>query len=252
MTVPFKNSAPEESILPSPARQRLSIAHLLLWMAGTAIALAFFRTFFAGDQPAGVQAPLRFFALLQAPIVGAALGSLPLAVWQALHGKRGFPHQPGHWLLVLQGISFLAGIIVTLITQPAEPPIGYSQLSLTAATREFWRLVPTLAVTLLVLTQVRELRWRWMFGLMAIGYGTCVFFGSRALGATIDLYHLGTAFLWLFQTSSAIVLVGCVIIDRNIGIERDFLHSAGVVVRLAAIASGWLLPWLAALASNVN
>jgi hypothetical protein len=106
---------------------RLSIAHLLLWTATTALALSLcerpppaseigFASFLS--QPGmDVEAAKnrerqqiwrlwqkRYLANLAfAPIYGLALGGLVLAVWSIASGRSGFPTQPGHWLLVVIG-----------------------------------------------------------------------------------------------------------------------------------------------------
>src|SRR5438132_3400288 len=89
-----------------PPRNRLSIAHLMLWTLGSAIALAFYRAM-AIDKQANERlvAVSRIYALLYSLLAGPKVGGLLLFTWRKVRGIAGFPTQPGHWLLVLEGAS---------------------------------------------------------------------------------------------------------------------------------------------------
>lgn len=118
---------------------RLSIAHLLLWTATTALALSLcerprpaseigFASFLS--QPGmDVEAAKNrerqqiwqlwqkryLVSLAFAPIYGLALGGLVLGVWSIVTGRPGFPTQPGHWLLVVIGSA------TALVAWPVGP-----------------------------------------------------------------------------------------------------------------------------------
>ena len=115
---------------PQPAN-RLSIAHLLLWTATTALVLAGLQRMWHSDLPRMSPEPpesdvvvelggvrildkgrsafrqmqllersLSFLALAFSPAYGAALAAAGLAAWRMATRRGGFPAQPGHWLLL--------------------------------------------------------------------------------------------------------------------------------------------------------
>jgi len=251
---PLANEFPAVTSQPKIERPRLSIAHLLLWMAGTAVALTYFRQFFwngdSGDAARNqLQLAQRVFACLQAPFYGAAISSVPLAVWQWCRGNRSFPTQPGHWLLLLQGVSIVAGILaILIIVNPTELiTSSYEEAVRHVSQREFWCLLPTLTGVVLALRQCSEKRWRVMFWLMLMGYASAIlFFGAAGelfkaaeREGGIACYNIATSLLWFFQTLATFVLVFCVLADRAERLPRDFLHTTGVVVRFALVFCGW-------------
>lgn len=113
-----------------PRRNRLAIAHLLLWTAATGLALLYFQSRrpppqdsigFASflTQSGGSDAKAEMAAARQriwnswqraylvglafSPIYGAALAGIGLAIGRTVTGRFGFPAQPGHWLLLVIG-----------------------------------------------------------------------------------------------------------------------------------------------------
>ncbi|HZN32334.1 MAG TPA: hypothetical protein VFB80_00895 [Pirellulaceae bacterium] len=107
------------------SRMRLSIAHLLLWMAGTALVVALFpKGWLAGPDEFGSreiflqriaqrQTLERLSVVAVAPCYGAALASLLVAGVRLLWRRPGFPSLPGHWPLVNLGLWVLiVGAIV--------------------------------------------------------------------------------------------------------------------------------------------
>jgi hypothetical protein len=111
----------------APPANRLSIAHLLLWTATTAAALAFanrvqeMRIDYLGGYdafPAAYQRlrwieDMLWYAV--APAYGAAIAATLLAVWHWSLRRGGFPSQPGHWVAVMLGVgaSRVAGAYIT-------------------------------------------------------------------------------------------------------------------------------------------
>src|SRR5262245_22197408 len=92
-----------------PPRRRLTIAHLMLWTLGCAIALGFYREITMAQQPPGNRSAMAFqvFGLLYCIPAGARIGSVLLFGWMICRGDKSFPTQPGHWLLLNEGISHL-------------------------------------------------------------------------------------------------------------------------------------------------
>src|SRR5262245_47816764 len=92
-----------------PPRRRLTIAHLMLWTLGCAVALGFYREItLAQQRPDGrFQIVMQVFGLLYCIPAGARIGTVFLFAWMTWRGDRSFPTQPGHWLLLTEGVSAL-------------------------------------------------------------------------------------------------------------------------------------------------
>src|SRR5436190_17187642 len=92
----------------SPPPERLSIAHLMLWTLGSAISLGLYRAITLAQRPDDrLTVVSQVFALIYCLPAGARIGGVLLFAWKTLKGDRSFPTQPGHWLLVVEGISTL-------------------------------------------------------------------------------------------------------------------------------------------------
>src|SRR5688572_28112648 len=118
---------PPKPIAAQPQQNRLSIAHLFLWTATTAVVLTHqqslkppapdrigFSSFLS--QP-GMDVEVEMAKQRQrihgrwtsrwlvdlafSPVYGAALAGVVLAFWRLITLRFGFPTQPGHWLLIL-------------------------------------------------------------------------------------------------------------------------------------------------------
>lgn len=113
-----------------PPRNRLTTAHLLLWMAGTGLALVYFQSqrppppekigfaSFITAPGADVEPEMAkarqqiwrgwqnryLLGLAASPIYGAALAGIGLAIWRTVTGRFGFPARPGHWVLLETGL----------------------------------------------------------------------------------------------------------------------------------------------------
>lgn len=234
-------------------RQRLGVAHLLLWTAGSAVALAFLRGTFDEGLSGQIQVLQKAMVFVQAPLYGAALACLPLVFWRTATGRRLFPTLPGHWLLLIQGVSMLATVLIGLAMPfslaSADQDIAERVRNLSL--RESLRALPTLGVTLIAIFNSPQALWRMVFIFMALGYVLGgLLFGAVVFGFDLNAFIGATQGLWLMQTISAMILLACVIRDRSRRAATDFLHTTGVIVRLAIISLGWIMPWLYYLASR--
>src|SRR4051794_1801387 len=101
-----------------PPRNRLTIAHLMLWTIGTAIALGFYRALAISleGQSERIIAVSQVLALIYSLPAGARIGGFLLFALKRLRGERGFPSQPGQWLLIIEGLSALASLTGRSIT----------------------------------------------------------------------------------------------------------------------------------------
>ena len=127
-------TAPAAPAAPATPRLRLSIAHLLLWMAATAVVVTLFpKGWLSG--PDDRNSPEVYGRLLQqrrtlerlsvvavAPCYGAAVASLLVAGVRLLWRRPGFPSLPGHWPLINLGLWVL--IAGSIVTSAAEPDLS--------------------------------------------------------------------------------------------------------------------------------
>ncbi len=135
---------------PQPPHNRLTIAHLMLWTLGSAIILAGFRAFAQQPQPdqGRISTILSIFYLAYCLPLGAQVGSVALWGIQRWGGQRTFLTQPGHWLLLIEGISILlswVGYAVVFGTQAMLSQESYVHGSLFLV-----MLVPPLVTALLL------------------------------------------------------------------------------------------------------
>lgn len=249
--------APHREQAPRPAN-RLSIAHLLLWTATTALVFSCcerppraseigFASFLS--QPgANVEAAMdrerqRLWRILQnhyllnlafAPIYGFALAGLALAGWRTAHAKPGFPNQPGHWLLVAIGSTTALAIarVQTPLFQQASGALDSLLMLIVAA--------------IFLLTGIKVGQCIWQGPLFIFAGSVLLVSPLRALPTGpgsgtlvgIALAGVGAAFvLGLFCVAGDLA-------RRNRG---DLFHWIGVATLLGVVGhlTGWFLAaWL--------
>ena len=257
MTALEVGALPETSP-PEAARLRLSIAHLLLWIAGTALVVAAFpRGWLGGPKTWGDRESYqlrvqkretleRLSVVAVAPCYGAALASLIVAGTRLLARRPGFPALPGHWPLVQLGLWIL--IVGGVLEQSSEQPLSYNL----AVFRDHMGaalvvlLMLLLAVAIQAVVVVREPR-RWRIALrcfLAAVIVPMVAFlivplENQRAGA---LTGLSIVLLWYIASLIA-VLVG--IWDFICRERFDLFHWVGVVSLLSILAHP-PLTWLIA------
>jgi hypothetical protein len=98
----------EASPIDPPPRNRLTIAFLMLWTLGSAIVLACNRAL--EDPQLGNQLGLAYslYLMCYAIAQGVAVASVPLFIARRMTRQGGFPTQPGHWILLIRGLTMLA------------------------------------------------------------------------------------------------------------------------------------------------
>jgi hypothetical protein len=204
--------------VPSGKRNRLSIAHLLLWMATTGAVLALGHR----NKPLPVdkngidnrqqqmvrQWNARYYVTLTfAPAAGAAYAGVVLACWRTATRQFGFPTQPGHWILLgMSGMFALAAVrpyLIWLIPEVAD-------ITISATASGFF-----IAISI----ALREpLRWRITFGMLGCAFGIALLaFVVKFLSPANELPPLLTScscyfrcFRWprffaAFGTSSSVI-----------------------------------------------
>src|SRR5262245_24061625 len=217
------SSLDESDAVPSGKQNRLSIAHLLLWMATTGGVIARLQA----DKPPpaekigfgsflhqarteeewqalfkkrqqerwrGLQASY-VVRLFFAPVPAAALAGGLLAAWRIVTRRFGFPVQPGHWLLVgIAAMLLLASFRSIVILQASGDAadilaaIGATSLlsAITVASRE-------------------PLRWRVAFGSLAVS------FAAAGLGLSLAPGLLDPALMLVLSFPLAVIT--CAMID---------------------------------------
>jgi len=172
----------------SPKRNRLSIAHLLLWMAMTGVVLARFQRdrppppeeiTFGGsflhqsdsDEEKEAerrkqqrlvwrQLNLRYYLMvLLTPFTGAAYSGAILGIWRTATRQFGFPAQPGHWLFF--GV---AGLFVVAGVRP------YLQWHLPGAAESIVAAIAAGMFVAIALAVREPIRWRFTFGLASVAF----------------------------------------------------------------------------------
>ena len=237
-------AAEATNLAPVPMRARLSIGAPAALDGGDGRIAGVLSRFFGDGEPSDFGIIQRLYAFALAPFSGAAVASLLLFAWDRFTGEKSFPTQPGHWLLLVQGVGFVASIAVMLLIRIPNDTKEYREVTWFISLRQIFQLTPIMLVALCSLVFIRQKRWRWMFSLMTAGYVLAAgFYAGRLFFGHAELYQVGTSFLWILQTMSIFALIVAVIGDRHDRLPRDFLHTTGIIVRLAVVLLGWALPW---------
>lgn len=220
--------------------ERLSLAHLFVWTALSAVLLAFDR---ATSQAPTVEISNfgRIMAFFYAPLFGASVSALGLMAWRLTNGGPRFPVQPGHWLLVISGVQSLLHLSIGVIQ--ATAPLGFSWELLLLG-----RLCDELACGTLLWLACRDTRRMWRVAFV-IGFWGCVF---GLVNTTCVLVWVVTPALFYAEFFVHwVVMMACLIAvcgDLATQPQRDYLHWTGIVVRLTYLslvtAAPYLLRWL--------
>jgi hypothetical protein len=243
---------------PQPPRNRLSIAHLMLWTLGSAIILAGFRAF--ANQPQQDQGRLgtilSVFYLAYCLPLGAQVGSVAIWALQRVRGPQIFPTQPGHWLLLIEGVSGLLswlGYAIVLGTAQLLSLETYGQGSL-------WLLaqIPPLATALvLYIRSWRNFRHEgslWGLANLALVLQHLLILAPVALLALCEWFVGPSASAFYpygpFEVQSrccgpvsglAVLLAGIADL-RTRAAKRDYLHWAGIASLVLLAALQFALP----------
>jgi len=220
---------------------RLSIAHLFLWITMTSVVLAIGQQMLrhgqlgdgiaSDDTFSDVRAKWRVTTLVRiavSPAHGAALAGVTIALWRLCRGRQDFPVQPGHWLLMVIAALLFSTVAIWLL-QRFVPGYAFWMVSLVL-------LVPAFAGAVAAIYS-NERRWRFAFFLHALGF-VAYAIGIFAFAALIDFgVFLGISLL--IRVPSVVVVtafatgLAAAFWDLRLGIDRDFFHWVGVAALLA-------------------
>lgn len=219
-----------------PPRIRLSILHLMLWTLGSALILACFRALGSPSEelPKEIAELQPFYHLAYSLTLGAQVGSVLLFAVRRLNRQFGFPAQPGHWLLLVEGISamlMLAGYGLFLLCFDAESANVYLFFALQIPNVMASAIGYGLAFTRTAL----DSPWRPSLGTIAVIYclQMCLYAVSACMlswpmngGTWHRIWELPQNCLGL---ALGVAVLGGSFADWRNHAERDFLHWAGIV-----------------------
>lgn len=221
-------------------QNRLTVAHLLLWMATTGFLLARLQM----HQPVGSatkesvnsraeftdeelkagrrETVRRYIALIFAPVNGVAFAAVLLALWRVATRRFGFPTQPGHWLLILFGVLLAVSDVRNQLLSTI-PRDGAEMLSAAVA---------TCLLVIVAYVNRQRLRWSVAFAIPAVGFGTAfLVFLLRTLSPAIQPVNLMSLGLLVF-TSFPLLLVVCTAFDLAERQRYDIFHWIGIATLL--------------------
>jgi|GEM_PF-5741046 len=211
---------------PNDQGERISILYLMVWTACTAVILSLYRQSMTlvndTEDTTWLQA---MTGLVGAPIQGACVASLLLVLWRRFKGGRPFPKQPGHWLLVIPGITSLVGWSLWLVVQQFIEEDYYTYILF----QRLPLLVLFSVLAVYAITKLRaEPRWRVMF-IVWLAVNFVVMFFSCCLGGLEN----GTGIIESIVNMA--IMLGFLIptlLDVRDRTPRDHLHYAGIAARI--------------------
>jgi len=239
---------PPQDAVALAASPPLSIAHFLLWMAGTAVYLTLTQIAKGLLRQNDVSIPALsniIFAAVFAVAVGPGVASWAIFAWRRFHGIR-FPTQPGEWLLLITGASYLVDFLTLLLLALSWPPptIQYSEMPrglivkhllwqsgtplfscLCFALAAFWVRRPRSWMVFYLLLIVQNLAFALAlatYSIVLLTQANWIQEVGQFLGATSPRVVLGV--LPIVALSLAIAM------DLKRGRRRDWLHWTGIAV----------------------
>ena len=227
---------PAELADTSPAERTqppLSIGHLLLWILGSALVLASYRWV---AEPEGLSTLFLVDQLLRSVTMGGGVVALAIYARRLVTRDAPLPRQPGHWLLVVQGLvwpAYWSALVWVYGLRGGEPAAGERE--------SYYRYVIGMVlfylygagVYVFVLAWLKDSpRWRMFLAVCAAGALLhaviwCCVLSEPGLGSVERFAILAR----IFVTLPLIVL--CVLRDRAERVPRDWLHAIGVAFYLA-------------------
>ena len=207
----------------SPPANRLSIAHLLLWLSTTSVLLALappLRPRFTG-MPAywQLQEDIERFNgvmnFVMAPVYGAAIAAVMLSIWRVLTRRFGFPSQPGHWIMFV--VAALGIGRVAAITSILTLTIG-------------------VGVSIAAIVFSNSYRWRAVFLIGGLNLLTAALLPVLRRGPVLELINFLCVFFIasLLGVLASTVIAACV--DFRCRDRFDVFHWIGVCTLFGPVA----------------
>ncbi|QDU25167.1 hypothetical protein ETAA8_02290 [Anatilimnocola aggregata] len=208
--------------------ERISIALLMLWTTMSAVLLAIDRA--TNDNWHG-QYGLLFqgIAFVFSPLWGAGAVAVLLMLWRFATGGPTFPSQPGHWLLVIFGITSTTAMFLRFVVLS-----GMNTLGLAVPTYAILRIVTLGVALVLYIIPMRRFTGCWRATFAVGGLIGLVLL----ISVVLEFWEISTHFItyriewwanWLVLGLVALAVVD----DLRNRRQRDNLHAVGVFVRIA-------------------
>ena len=232
------------------SRNRLTIGHLMLWMATTSVLLAIgqWDLATAGLPPERLEAmriKVLVGSLAFAPLNGLTTASVVVLLWRRFVSHRPFPTEPGHWLLLIQGgsrtLSRIYHVVYLLWLRGHESEIpGWSVNFLRYSLSGFVILTAMIGAC-------RSHRGRmWNLVIASLAVNAALDISDSAIRQYIPATRqfLGST-TWLYVGRAAFSLPGmlalvAVAVDWRKKIRRDLFHWCGVAVVVLGPTFEWI------------
>ena len=228
---------------PDARRYRIGVADLLAWITGASFAMVAIRWMFYAKNPpeAWLEAKETKVLILyayQTIFIGAQLAS-GYALVRSLRLGLSFPQAPGHLILLLAGINFLANVAQFGIVKMLNPALDVKpdDWLLFFYSGPFAHLISG-CLAVFAAIALRKLRlWQLYFVFNAVELCLLFLFDYRPFLATrwpdvfsdfaASLDFVPEFLLYAFWFRFTLTIV-CIVADMNAGRKWDILHYVGI------------------------
>jgi hypothetical protein len=226
--------------------QKLAIVHFLGWTLGVAVVLGIYRAINVWtawlNNEANEPVEMSWRELGYGLAYGTAVSGLGLYVWRWWRGSSAGPSQPGHWLLVIGGITLVIDLgVATSVFLAASLRADPNSFSWTSYGHQAIGYGLAAGVSLVIFLNLRDAGRLWIAATMIV----MVMLTTNAIASGVSLVVAtrgvfpGTWIWWIplfFRVAGAACFVAAIsaaeINDRLRGRPRDWLHLGGIVAVL--------------------
>jgi hypothetical protein len=232
------------------SRNRLTIGHLMLWMATTSVLLAIGQSDLAtaGLSPERLEAmrvKVLVGSLAFAPLNGLTIAAVVVLLYRRFVSHRPFPTEPGHWLLLVLGgnmaLSRIYHVVYLLWLRGHESEIpGWSVSFLRFSLNGFVVLTAILGACF----PHRGRTWNLVIAALAVNSVLDIADSAIRQHIPATRQFLGST-NWLYVGRAAFSLPGllalvAIVMDWRKKVHRDFLHWCGVGVVVLGPTFEWM------------
>jgi hypothetical protein len=223
------------------ALPRLSIVHLLMWMAATAV--AFLPLSWWNPVAAQGNTPRSTTASLSLSIQGLAAGTYLFVLAATLFWRaRGYRArlEPGHWLALKGTAGWVQNIALIAILYGSDRT-NFDLFRILEPLRWLAGLVFFVLFVWLAIRSPEPARWRGTFATFALAPVIGYIVGVALLFTVSRTPMMGMAGYAGAYAVQALVLLNAVIGDRTHGTPRHWTHWLAVVVYLISLAASTMI-----------
>lgn len=230
-------------------KRQIAIAHVLLWITCTCATLAYSQWRL---HKSGILEKLPDFAtyanarsFVFGPIDGACYAAAALLCVRLFNRTKGFPSEPGHWLITIRGVELAVGIALSAILQfdqPSPPKVLFYVPSTIL-------LIVTASLAVVASWTLKDQSHWWRASVLSMpiaNLGNLIqvacFVASFQSGGNWTKYELLVWSVVLRIVFSLPVLFSFIAIGRDVARSRphDMLHWFGVIVITLLVVADWL------------